>query len=168
MNNWVLKENGGLLTQLSFADDPLKMNWISAGHPWGATSSPEGIVCHSSRCILPEDILEETYTFVNTTAEPIDCLEGSIAVELPLNDNSWRCTRKTEHTPPPPVLISPQSTYGKRSRTICGKNSAVRTGSNLIRNAEAAVLSNMRYGDGLSCTSCFPWHLHGARGWLSI
>ncbi len=87
MNNWILKEKGGLLTQFSFADDPLNMNWICAGHPWGATSSPEGIVCHSSRSILPGDILEETYTFVNTTAEPIACPEGSIAIELHLNDN---------------------------------------------------------------------------------
>ena len=87
MNNWVLKEKDGLLTQLSFADDPLKMNWICAGHPWGATDSPEGIVCRSSRCVLPENILEETYTFTNMTAEPIGCTEGSIVIELPLNDN---------------------------------------------------------------------------------
>ena len=30
MNNWVLKENGGLLTQLSFADDPLNALHASA------------------------------------------------------------------------------------------------------------------------------------------
>ena len=69
MSNWVTEEKGGLLTRLSFADDPVKMNWISEGHPWGITSAPEGIVCHSSRRILPEDILEEEYTFVNMTDE---------------------------------------------------------------------------------------------------
>ena len=87
MNNWVLKEKGELLSQLSFADDPLKMNWISEGHPWGMTGVPDGIVCRTARSVLPDGVLEETYTFINTTAEPIDCPEGSIAIELPLNDN---------------------------------------------------------------------------------
>ena len=87
MNNWVLKEKGELLSQLSFADDPLKMNWISEGHPWGITSAPDGIVCRTARSVLPDGVLEETYTFINTTAETIDCPEGSIAIELPLNDN---------------------------------------------------------------------------------
>ena len=87
MNNLVLKEKGELLSQLSFADDPLKMNWIIEGHPWGITSFPDGIVCRKARSVLPDDMVEETYTFINTTAEPIDCPEGSIAIELPLNDN---------------------------------------------------------------------------------
>ncbi len=87
MNNWILKEKGERMTQLSFADDPLKMNWISEGHPWGMTCAPEGIVCRSLRRFLPDDTLEEAYTFINTAEEPVCCPEGSIAIELPLNDN---------------------------------------------------------------------------------
>ena len=87
MSNWVTEEKGGLLTRLSFADDPVKMNWISEGHPWGITSAPEGIVCQTSRRVLPDEMLEEAYTFINTADEPIDCPEGSVAIELPLNDN---------------------------------------------------------------------------------
>ena len=86
MSNWVTEEKGGLLTRLSFADDPVKMNWISEGHPWGITSAPEGIVCQTSRRILLDDTLEEAYTFINTAEESIICPEGSTAIELPLND----------------------------------------------------------------------------------
>ena len=87
MSQWILKEEQGALTRLSFADDSDGMNWISEGHPWGIVSAPEGIACRIERRMLPDDSLEESYTFTNIGAGTASCPEGSTAIELPLNDN---------------------------------------------------------------------------------
>ena len=87
MNGWILEEKNGALTGIAFADDPLRMNWVHEGHPWGEVTAPEGISCAVGRMILPDDTLEETYTFSNESEEQVFCSEGSVSIALPVNDN---------------------------------------------------------------------------------
>ena len=87
MNRWILEEEKGTLRRIAFADDPWGMNWVSEGHPWGSMTAPEGIARDAERRVLDDETVEETYTFTNTMQEEIRCPEGSVAIEVSLNDN---------------------------------------------------------------------------------
>ena len=87
MNCWILSEKDGCLTGIAFTDDPLKMNWIRENGLWGKVTAPAGLHCSVEREILPDGRLEEVYCFCNQTEYDIYCPEGSVAIEVPLNDS---------------------------------------------------------------------------------
>ena len=86
MNLWQLQETDGYLTRISFRDDPLGMNWIRQDGQWGKVNTLPGIQVLAARALTEDDRLEETYILTNETEYEIFCPEGSVSVEVPLND----------------------------------------------------------------------------------
>lgn len=90
----------GCLRLLQHKEDVYQMNWADGDIPWGTVTAPEGIAVIRSHT-FKEEVLEEKFSFTNTSAFPIYFTENSLGIYVSLPDRyteAGECMTRCCHT----------------------------------------------------------------------